>query len=185
MGTRFSEGGGLVNSSESQPGRGRSRRFLECAAPLRPRLEDGQKQGAARLRDLRRIRERPADRRPRGTYAARSSLTLGEQFSKLRRRDIRPAQDQRYALAFESILEPDGGRQRRRAGGLRQVAGRLDHQPNRGADFGIRYEEEVVEMLPEDALRQLEGSARRQAFRDRAHPVLQEAVRFPRLLSGW
>src|SRR5438552_17460809 len=125
MGTRISEGGGLVNSSESQPGPGRSRRFLECAAPLRPRLEDGQRQGPARLRDLRRIRERPAGRRPGGTYAARSSLTLGKPLAELDWRDVGAAENQGDALAFESVLESKRGRQRCRAGRLGELAGGL------------------------------------------------------------
>src|SRR5260370_1135807 len=48
----------------------------------------------------------------------------------------------------------------------------------------VRDQHEVIELLPENALRQLEGAARREPFRDRSHPILHETTPLPGLIAG-
>src|SRR2546421_3200447 len=82
-----------------------------------------------------------------------TGLGLAEELSELRGRDIRAAQNERDAPAAQPVLQLQGRGQRGRACRLGEGGGGLHHQPPRGSQFGIGNQDEIVELLPEDALR--------------------------------
>ncbi|HEY7794295.1 MAG TPA: hypothetical protein VIA10_09840 [Gaiellaceae bacterium] len=55
----------------------------------------------------------------------------------------------------------------------------LDHQPRRLADLLLGHEDEVVEVLPEDPLRQLERHPRREPLGVRLHLTREQLARLP------
>ena len=66
----------------------------------------------------------------------------------------------------------------RRARGLDEIARRLDHRHHRRADLIVGDEDEVVEVLAHDPLRQLERGARREALGERLHAILDRRPSF-------
>ncbi len=70
------------------------------------------------------------------------------------------------------------------AGRLHQVARGLDHRHDRRADLVVGDEHEIVEQVPHDPLRQLEGCARRESLGERLHAILEERALLPRPVRG-
>src|SRR5256885_161546 len=75
--------------------------------------------------------------------------------------------------------QPQRSGQRRRTRCLDEIARRADQQSLRRRDLVVADEDEVVEPLPEDLLRELECRACRQTLGERLHPVLDEALLAP------
>ena len=73
--------------------------------------------------------------------------------------------------------------QRRGSRRLHEVARRLDHGHDRGADLVVGDEHEVVEVLAHDALRQLEGDPRREPLGERLHAILDQPALLPRAVG--
>src|SRR5438093_179027 len=78
---------------------------------------------------------------------------LPKEVRELRWRDVRAAENERDVPAAQPVSQLECRRQGGRAGGLGEVAGGLDHQPHCSSQLGIGDQHEVVELLPEDALR--------------------------------
>ena len=91
-----------------------------------------------------------------------------------------PLQIERDPPARETLAHAQRSGQRRGACRLHQVAGRLDHRHDRRADLVVGDEHEIVEQVPHDPLRQLEGCARRESLGERLHAILQERALLPR-----
>ena len=83
-------------------------------------------------------------------------------------------------LPASCVAESKRRRERRCARRFDQVASRLDHGALRGADLVVADEDEVVEELPHDPLRQLERDTRREPFGERSHLVFDQRPAAPR-----
>src|SRR5256885_15446025 len=82
-----------------------------------------------------------------------TGLGLAEELFELGGRDIRAAQDERNAPIAQPVFQLEGRGQGGGACRLGEVSGGLDHQPHGGSQFGIGNQDEIVELLPQDALR--------------------------------
>ncbi len=120
----------------------------------------------------------------RTTSSRATSVPRPSTSSSCSRLALPPLRTRAIALAGELLAQTKRGCERRGAGGLDQVARGLDHRRLRGPDLVVRDEHEVVEVLPEDLLRQLERGARGEAFGERLHPVLDEAAFAPGAVGG-
>src|SRR5438034_10347188 len=85
-----------------------------------------------------------------------TGVVLPKEVCELGGRDVRAAENERDAPAAQPVSQLQSRRQGGRAGGLGEVAGGFDHQPHCGSQLGIGDQHEIVELLPEDALRELE-----------------------------
>ena len=67
---------------------------------------------------------------------------------------------------------------------LDQVSRLLDHRQERAADLVVADEHEVVELIPEDSLRELEGGSGRKSFGEGLHPIVDEPALSPGSIRG-
>ena len=97
-----------------------------------------------------------------------------EEVEKLISTGVPAACDQGEALCRKLLAPSKRGCQRRRTRRFDQVARRLDHQHLRCPNLVVAHEHEVIQPLPENPLRELEGGAGGEALGEGLHPILDQ-----------
>src|SRR5687768_6495162 len=125
-----------------------------------------------------------ADRARVRACTLRAAVLASQHVEELLSTRVAAAQDERHALSGQLLPKSQGGGEGCRTCRLDEVARHLDHQRLRRADLVVADEDEVIERLAEDSLRELERRARGETLGEGLHPVLDEPALLPRAERG-